>query len=93
MSSSDEEVSREPAQSSESLSSSVSSDEFKSMLLQYVTSPQKWRDCIKILILVATFIITVFSVIAAYMGLTKIDQVSALTQLLYSLTTTAAPQQ
>lgn len=88
-----DEENNEPSKSFESSTSSVSSDEIKSMLLQYVTSPQKWRDCIKILILVSTFIITVFSVIAAYMGLTKIDQVSALTQLLYSLTTTAAPQQ
>lgn len=80
----------EPQQSSSSITS-VSSDEFKSMLLQYVTSPQKWRDCIKILILIATFLVTVFSVIAAYLGLSKIDQVETLTKILYSLTTTAAP--
>lgn len=85
-----DEENNEPQQSTSSISS-VSSEEFKTMLLQYVTSPQKWRDFIKILILITTFIITVFSVIAAYMGLSKIDQVDALAKILYSLTTTAAP--
>ena len=81
----------EPQQSTSSLSS-ISSDDFKSMLLQYVTSPQKWRDCVKILILIATLILTVFSVIAASMGLTKIDQVDQIAKLLYTLTT-AAPSE
>lgn len=81
----------EPQQSTSSINSSMS-DEYKatytSLLLQYVTSPQKWRDFIKFLLLLLTLVLTVFSVIAGFMGLSKIDQVDTLTKILYSLTTT-----
>lgn len=80
----------EPQQSSSSITS-MSSDEYKNILLQYVTSPQKWRDLVKILILIATLFLTVLSLVGAYLGLSKMDQVNTFTHLLYSLTTTPSP--